>query len=57
MATRLQSFTSALGMDQTLFLEALKSGTSLSQLGHQHGVSPSALKQMLLGPVSVDASA
>lgn len=57
MATRLQSLTSALGMDQTSFFDALKSGTSLSQLADQHGMSPSALQQMLLGPVSVDTSA
>ncbi len=57
MATRLQSLTSALGMDQTSFFDALKSGTSLAQLADRHGVSPSALHQMLLGPVSVDTSA
>ena len=57
MATRLQSLTSALDMDQTSFFDALKSGRSLAQLADRHGVSPSALHQMLLGPVSVGTSA
>lgn len=57
MAARLQTLTSALGMDQTAFFDALGSGTSLADLAGAHGVSPSALRQMLLGPVAVDTSA
>lgn len=57
MAARLQTLTSALGMDQTSFFDALGSGTSLADLAGAHGVSPSALKQMLLGPVAVDTAA
>jgi lambda repressor-like predicted transcriptional regulator len=57
MAARLGSLTSALGMDETAFFDALKAGTSLTQLADEHGVSQSALKQILLGPVSVDTRA
>lgn len=57
MAARLQTLTSALGMDRTSFFDALGSGTSLADLAGAHGVSPSALKQMLLGPVAVDTTA
>ncbi|MBJ7455859.1 MAG: hypothetical protein JHC74_07360 [Thermoleophilia bacterium] len=53
MAARLGSLTSALGMDETSFFDALKAGTSLAELADQHGVSQGALKQILLGPVSV----
>lgn len=53
MAARLGSLTSALGMDETSFFDALKAGTSLAELADQHGVSPGSLKQILLGPVSV----
>ena len=57
MAARLQTLTAALGMDQTSFFDALASGTSLEELAGAHGVSPSTLKQMMLGPVAVDTAA
>ena len=57
MATRLQSLTSALGMDQTSFFDALKAGSTLSDLASQQNVSQGTLEQLLLGPVSVDTSA
>lgn len=57
MATRLQSLTSALGMDTTSFFDALKSGSTLSDLAGQRNVSQNTLNQLLLGPVSVDAAA
>lgn len=57
MATRLQALTSALGMDQTSFFDALKSGSSLSDLADQKHLPQSTLNQILLGPVSVDMSA
>ena len=56
MAARLQSVTSALGMDETSFFDALSSGTSLSDLAQQHNVSSSTLRSLLLGPVAVDTA-
>ena len=53
MAARLGSLTSALGMDETAFFDALEAGTSLADLAEQQWVSQGSLKQNLLGPVSV----
>jgi lambda repressor-like predicted transcriptional regulator len=57
MAQRLQSLTSALGMDESSFFDALSSGTSLKDLAAQHDVSSDQLRSLLLGPVKVDATA
>ena len=57
IASRLESLTSALGMDQTSFFDALSAGTSLSDLAGRHGVSAGTLKPLLLGSVAVDTSA
>jgi len=57
MAQRLQSVTSALGMDETSFFDALASGTSLKDLASQHNVSSDQLKSLLMGPVAVNTTA
>ncbi len=57
MGSRLEALTSALGMDATSFLDALKSGTSLSDLAGQKGLSAANIKSLPVGPVSVDTAA
>ncbi len=57
MGSRLEALTSALGMDATSFLDALKSGTSLSDLAGQKGLSAATIASLLGGPVSVDTAA
>ena len=57
MGSRLEHLTTALGMDQTAFFDALKSGATLKDIASQRGMSAMSLNSLLLGPVSVDTSA
>lgn len=55
--SRVDALTSALGMDQEDLFSALASGTSLSQLSAQHGLSSDRLRALLTGPIAVDTAA
>ena len=55
--SRVDALTSALGMDQDDLFTALASGTSLSELSSQRGLSSDRLRALLTGPIAVDTAA
>lgn len=55
--SRVDALTSALGMDQDDLFSALASGTSLSELSSQRGLSSDRLRALLTGPIAVDTAA